>query len=213
MERFKYPRTPHLPFSESHSDDDKTLLTDEHFIHMPKVVVTVKMDGENTTVYPDGMCHARSIDSKHRPYHSWLLRNIQNWCYDIPLAHHICGEYLYAEHSIRYTELESYFQAFSLWYEDTCCDWVRTQTIFNKLGITTVPVLYIGKYDTDKIISLAKETIADGNEGIVVRNYGSFRYEEFDKNVAKYVRKNHVQTDEHWSRGPVKNNLLKEKGR
>ena len=37
-------------------------------------------------------------------------------------------------------------------------------------------------------------------EGFVVRNVDSFAYEDFSKNVAKYVRKNHVQTDEHWTK-------------
>ena len=29
MERIKYPRTPHLPYSMSKTDDDKTLPNDE----------------------------------------------------------------------------------------------------------------------------------------------------------------------------------------
>lgn len=29
MERIKYPRTPHLPYSMSKTDDDKTLSNDE----------------------------------------------------------------------------------------------------------------------------------------------------------------------------------------
>ena len=61
MERIKYPRTPHLPYSMSKTDDDKTLPDDSQFEDM-NVVVTIKMDGENTTIYPDGYVHARSLD-------------------------------------------------------------------------------------------------------------------------------------------------------
>ena len=55
MERIKYPRTYHLPYSQSKTDD-KTLSNDDQFKGM-EVVVTIKMDGENTTIYPDGYIH------------------------------------------------------------------------------------------------------------------------------------------------------------
>lgn len=205
----KYPRTPHLPFSESHTDDDKVLPTDSHFYDFDKVVVTTKMDGENTTVYWNGKCHARSIDSIHKTYHSWLIQNIQNWYYNLPINSHICGEYLYAKHSIYYNNLESYFLGFSFWRnKKECANWEDTQTIFNDLEIKTVPILYIGKYDRKKVIELAKQVIADGQEGIVIRNYDKFYYQDFDKNIAKYVRKNHIQTNQHWSQGIIEKNIL-----
>ena len=46
MERIKYPRTYHLPYSQSKTDDDKTLPNDDQFKGM-EVVVTIKMDGED----------------------------------------------------------------------------------------------------------------------------------------------------------------------
>ena len=208
MNRYKYPRTPHLPFSESKTDDDKTLESDAHFYDFDEIVVTVKMDGENTTIYPDGTFHARSLDSKHHEYQSWLLNNIQSWAYSIPQDYRICGEYLYARHSITYDMLDSYYLAFSAWENGRCCSWSEFTNIADQLGIDIVPVLYIGKYDTDTIKTLAKQAIADGQEGIVVRNTASFNYGLFDKNVAKYVRPNHVQTNEHWlSKEIIKNNL------
>ncbi len=73
IEKYKYHRTPHLPFSEGATSDDKILKTDDHFYRMEDVVVTIKMDGENTTVYPDGTFHARSIASKLSDYLFWLL--------------------------------------------------------------------------------------------------------------------------------------------
>ena len=67
MEKFKYPRTFHLPYSPSVSDDDKMLPDDSQFWNR-EVSVSVKMDGENTTVYPDGTCHARSLDGWGRKW-------------------------------------------------------------------------------------------------------------------------------------------------
>lgn len=57
----KYPRTFHLPWSEEIHNDDKTL-TDLSCFEGEEVVITEKMDGENTTWYND-YTHARSINS------------------------------------------------------------------------------------------------------------------------------------------------------
>ena len=70
---YKYPRTPHLPFSQGMSDD-KRLSSTTHFQGM-QIVVTEKMDGENTTIY-NNKVYARSIDSAHRSYHSYLFGRI-----------------------------------------------------------------------------------------------------------------------------------------
>jgi hypothetical protein len=206
QERIKYPRTPHLPYSETIGSDDKRLLNDLQFKDM-FIVITEKMDGENTTVYNDGY-HARSLDSKHRDYHSWLLSYIPTWQYMLKDGERVCGEYLYAEHSIHYNNLKSYFLGFSFWDKDVCCGWDSTIAKFEQLGITPVPVLYKGYYDKEITIKIAKSVIDRGGEGIVIRNAFSFPMNDFSKNVAKYVRPNHVQTDDHWSQQTIKHNNL-----
>lgn len=83
MNLYKYPRTPHLPFSKGMTSDDKVLDNTNNFKDK-QVVVTEKMDGENTTIYKD-FYHARSLDSKHKDYHSYLLSKIlPNIQYEIP---------------------------------------------------------------------------------------------------------------------------------
>jgi hypothetical protein len=70
-------------------------------------------------------------------------------------------------------------------------------------------VIYVGPYDTNKIIKMAEVAInEEGQEGIVVRNASSFKYNDFDMNIAKYVRENHVQTDKHWSHSEIVKNTL-----
>lgn len=211
MNKYKYGRTPHLPYSEGVGDDDRKLESDEHFYKMNQVVVTTKMDGENTTVYPDGTFHARSIDSIHRDYHSWLLRDIQNWCYKIPKGYRVCGEYLYAKHSIEYDNLPSYFMCFSIWNEEKCLSWKRTKEIAKELGIYIVPELFIGRYNEDLIKHIAENVISNGQEGIVVRNTIEYNISEMGMNIAKYVRKGHVQTDQHWSLQKIEVNRLVKK--
>ncbi len=206
-QRFKYPKTPHLPFSEGTTNDDKILHSTTH-LQGKVVVVTEKMDGENTTIYSD-YCHARSLESKHKPYHSWLLSYISSFQSQIPKNWRICGEYLYAVHSIEYTSLPSYFMAFSVWNDkNECLSWNDTLFLLSSLGIEHVPVLYEGEYNDEKIKQIAKDAIKRGCEGIVVRLKDSFSYDEFPNSIAKYVRKGHIQTDKSWG-SVIKKNSLK----
>lgn len=204
---YKYPRTLHFPFSRGITSDDKILETTVHFNNR-EIVVTEKMDGENSTVYRD-YYHARSLSSEHKWYHSWLLGYIKTFQYQIPENYHICGEYLYAKHSIGYDNLSSYFLVFSVWENNNCLSWKETELFCNKVGLQTVPILYKGIYNEEKIKEIAKEVVKKGGEGIVVRLSSSFKYDDFSKSVAKYVRKNHVQTDKHWSLGNIESNKLK----
>ena len=80
----KYPRTFHLPYSLSKTDDDKTLESDEHFKQMEEVIVTIKMDGENTTIYPNGYIHARSLDGNGKPWQKEVKALSANWFWNIP---------------------------------------------------------------------------------------------------------------------------------
>lgn len=201
----KYPRTPHLPFSCGATSDDKVLNSDTHFYSMD-VVVTEKMDGENISIYNNGF-HARSLDSKHKSYHSWLLSYISNFNWMLLDNERICGEYLYAKHSIGYDSLPSYFLAFSFWRDNVCLDW--DDDSIEKLGLLRVPILYRGKYDSKTIQKIAEEVVLRGGEGIVVRNSKAFEYEDFGSNIAKYVRRNHVQTEKHWSQSIIESNGLK----
>lgn len=209
MNAIKYPSTPHLPWSCCVNRDDKSLADTSHF-KGKRVVVTEKMDGENTTMMFDRI-HARSLDSRNHPSRNWVKGLWGSVRYNIPEGWRICGENLYAEHSIRYTELESYFYGFSVWNnQKTCLAWDDTVRFLSFLGLKSVPVLYDGVYDEDAIKALF-DPESDVMEGIVVRLHDSFHHNDFAKSIAKAVRENHVQTDEHWMHADLVPNLLKEK--
>lgn len=70
----KYPRTYHLPWSLGRSSDDKVLSNVDSFIGQ-EVVITEKMDGENSSLYPNGKTHARSLDSANHVSRDWLKSN------------------------------------------------------------------------------------------------------------------------------------------
>ncbi|MCK9155080.1 MAG: RNA ligase family protein [Paludibacteraceae bacterium] len=208
----KYHRTFHLPYSLTISSDDKRLRDDSQFVRM-EVVVTEKMDGENTTVYRAGRAHARSLDGFGKPWQTWLMKNIQGWSYDIPEDWRVCGEDLYARHSIPYVfpSQKYFFQCFSIWNEkNSCLSWDDTVEWCKLLGILHVPVIFRGIYDKDEIMAafeFHKKKTGRETEGFVVRNTTGFGYNDFWKNVAKFVRSNHVQTDEHWTENWVKNEV------
>jgi RNA ligase len=106
-QRYKYPRTPHLSFSPGVSEDDIQLNSNQIFANSD-IVITEKLDGENTTFYPDYL-HARSLDSRHHPSRTWVKALHASIAHNIPLGWPICGENLYARHSIAYKNLKSYF--------------------------------------------------------------------------------------------------------
>ena len=121
----KYPRTPHLPWSPGASSDDVWIDTFALF-EGSEVVITEKMDGENTTLYADHI-HARSLDSRHHPSRSWVKGLHQSIAHLIPAGWRICGENLYARHSVGYEALPSYFMVFSIWDEHNhCLGWEQT---------------------------------------------------------------------------------------
>ena len=196
-QRYKYPRTPHLSFSPGVGSDDLQLDRDRFFINS-QVVVTEKLDGENTTLYKDYI-HARSLDSRHHPSRAWVKALQASIGHDIPSGWRICGENLYARHSIAYEDLSSYFYLFSIWNQDNyCLSWAETQEWAEILGLALPKVMYEGLWDEKKIRAIANNLDLDVCEGFVVRKAEQFHYDNFAQNIAKWVRPHHVQSDEHW---------------
>lgn len=195
----KYPRTFHLPWSAGATSDDKTLDDVDHFFGRP-VIVSLKMDGENTTMYSEAI-HARSIDSKDHESRHYVKATHARIKHDLPKGERICGENLFARHSIPYQNLPDYFLAFSVWIEHTCLSWPDTLAYLEMLDLKPVPVIFQGILQDEltlKIIQNRFEQEFAGHEGYVIRTQNHFSYDNFHLNVAKYVRNNHVQTDKHW---------------
>lgn len=205
----KYPRTPHLPWSPGITSDDKVLDSLNGFTGV-EVVITEKLDGENSSLYTNHS-HARSLDSQMHPSRSWLRQMHASIKHEIPEGWRICGENLYAKHSIHYSNLPSYFFVFGIYdNKNICISWDDTKEWCSLLGLCMVPELYRGMWDADLVKALWKNTSAFGGEGegYVVRTAAAFPYDQFWSHVAKYVRADHVQTSEHWMQEAVVKNLL-----
>jgi hypothetical protein len=124
---------------------------------------------------------------------------------DLPPELRICGENLFAKHSIGYDRLSSYFLAFSIWNGDDCLGWDQTVEWCGLLDLQSVPVLWRGVWDETLVRGLWPFPSRHGSvaEGYVVRLASGYKRDAFARSIAKFVRPQHVQTDQHWMQGPV----------
>ncbi|AXX30431.1 AAA family ATPase [Actinosynnema pretiosum subsp. pretiosum] len=202
--RTHYPRTPHLPWSPGSTSDD-VRAGGVAGLFGREVVVTEKLDGENTTLYRDGS-HARSLDSGHHPSRSWVKGLQARIGPHLPVGWRICGENVHARHSLAYDALDSWFYGFSVWDGDRCLSWDATTGFLHGIGVPTPPVLYRGDFSERLLRRLRVDTSVQ--EGYVVRAAQEFDRADFAHRVAKWVRPSHVRTDVHWMSAPVVPNGL-----
>jgi hypothetical protein len=208
----KYPRTPYFDFSDSVDREDvreSGYFNIENFLGK-ELVATIKMDGSNCLWTHD---HIAARNGTHATGSSFdYAKQLHAAVKDrIPPNIYIYGEWLYAKHSILYDNLDGYFQVFGV-YNTTANvwgSWQDVQSYARLVGAINVPGVRIIEPTENKktlielITYIAQTVIAQGHEGIVVRNIDSFNSKEFNKNIAKFVRENHVQTDRHWSKQKV----------
>lgn len=208
-DKVKYPRTYHLTWSPGATKDDRFMKNYSGF-ERKRVVVTLKMDGENTTMYPGygtDRIHARSLDYSPHPSRNYVRSLHGRLGADIPEGWRVCGENCYAAHSIQYKNLPDHFLMFSIWNGMTCLSWDETVEWAQLLGVKMVPVIYDGVWNED-VIKKLHEPIRNGDqvEGYVVRRADAFPYNNFHQMVGKYVRAGHVGDHGHWSKRSVISN-------
>ena len=204
----KYPSTPHWPQSQKVHRDDTISTCPESFVGVP-VVVTEKIDGGNTCLY-NGEVYARSVAAPGREgwmgmvrkHHGWKTGNFPNYAF--------YGEDIFGIHSIEYdavpeNETFGLFAVRQICDMDFWCSWSTVVDHAKDLMVQTVPVIFRGVfYSQDDITSffldeLSKPSGLGGDrEGFVMRLETGFT--DFRDSVCKYVRPNHVQTDQHWRR-------------
>jgi ATP-dependent RNA circularization protein (DNA/RNA ligase family) len=203
----KYPRTYHFNFSPGATNDDRISDSMSNLIGQ-EIVITEKLDGENTSM-TDGGVFARS----HADY------TTSPWSREVRALHKLMvedelgdGVYLFGEnmegiHSIEYTNLTSYFYIFGMRDNNIWVPWEKVEEYSYLFDIPTVPVLFKGVVNSEKelkalVEKLVKEPSELGGqrEGIVARVTGMFHNDDFPTHVMKWVRKDHVTTTEHWQR-------------
>lgn len=170
----------------------------------------------NCTMYSDYI-HARSVTSGGHPSRDWIRAFHGNMGHNIPDGWRVNVENMYAKHSIKYTNLDTYAYGFAIWNDKNYrLTWEDTLQWFELLGITPCPVIYWGPYDRKLIEAKyaqhkAEREAAGGEiEGYVIQVDEPYHFSQFKNYVGKYVRKGHVNTAKHWMYGqPVHPNELK----
>ena len=204
QKRYKYPRTYHFPWSPGLENDDRVTKSLDHFIGK-EVIATLKMDGENTSIYSDYL-HSRSLEKEYHESRTWVNKLQGEIGHLLKPGERICGENMAAFHSIKYKNLDSFFYVFSYWIDKECQSWDDTVKRCAELELLTVPVLYRGIWN-EAIIKKLYSPNYQGNEmeGYVVRPTAAFTgdflvgKEWWLKEITKYVRAGHVKkTDKHW---------------
>ena len=213
----KYGRTFHFPFSPGTTSDDRINYDYwEDIAQLKTVIHTEKLDGENNCLSINGVfarSHAAPTTSPWTRHLREKWNQIKNDLGD----YEIFGENLFAIHSIEYKLLEHHYYVFAVRENNQWLSWEETKFIAGAFDMPVVPVLAIQNNFDNKnafeqnVLEIVKQqsdflsldfttkkpcTI----EGIVSRNIDSFLVDDFQQNVFKYVRKEHVKTDEHWTR-------------
>jgi len=209
----KFPRILHFPWSPGAKNDDRIAGPDWYdFLKDKKIIITEKIDGENTCFKKDGVFARTHSVTNRNEWASYL------WpVYDTIVSElgdfEIFGENMYAVHSIEYEKLYSYFYVFAIRDKGVWLSWEDTKYFaeyFNFQYVPEINYFTIGEVMEDEkhfelCIKQCAKTSRLGNtcEGVVVRVTDSFPDpgdSTMGYNVLKYVRKGHVQTDEHWTR-------------
>ena len=218
MENAKYPRTPYLPYSPGLSSKSQVIETLDRLTTNP-VIMTEKMDGSNVCLTRHHVYARSHSGPPTHPSFDFIKAWHASVRYQIPEGISLFGEYCYAIHSIQYFTLPFPFFLFGV-RDDKKEEWVSwpaVETIASRLGVPTVPLLFRGALlDAAGLEKLVLEFAGQPSihgaerEGIVVRRKFEFPCSEFELSVAKYVRPNHVQTDEHWSHQQIRKQRIGE---
>src|SRR5690554_5009499 len=124
----KYGRTYHFPFSPGTTSDDRTNFDWwEDFKKLERVVITEKLDGENSCINSIGVFARSHAAPNNKPWANYLKELRSTMLKDIVDGEmEIFGENLYAIHSIEYDELDNHFFVFGIRVNDEWLSWKET---------------------------------------------------------------------------------------
>lgn len=204
----KYPSTLHWVDSPEVHRDDNVHQHPENFLNV-EVVISEKLDGGNTCLW-QGHVFARSTGQPAmqgwfamvKKHHAWKTMGLD-------ARYQVYGEDLYGIHSIEYEALreDETYRVFNIREDDTWLSWDDMQLMAASLNLMTVPTLFRGTFTSVKEITAwmreqidLPSSLGGEREGFVMRYADTFDNSIFQERTAKFVRKGHVQTDEHWTK-------------
>ena len=224
----KYGRTYHYPFSPGTTSDDRIQHDYWKYLQkIPQLVHTEKLDGENNCLSRYGVFARSHAAPTTSPWTESIRRFWQSIRNDLGQLE-IFLENLYAIHSIEYRNLDHQFYVFAVRENGHWLSWEETKFYAAMLELPVVPEIGIFSPVKQSAFEREVQTIVAGRgaldpfeagtgqvavmEGIVTRNINGYAVDDFSQNVFKYVRKGHVQTDQHWTRNWKRARLNQEGG-
>lgn len=185
-----------------------------------EVIVEEKVDGANLgfSVNEHGELRAQNrgrylaLDAptgQWKPLKRWLAGREHALAEALFPSLMLFGEWCYAVHSVHYTRLPDWFLVFDVYDRERGEFWdtQRRDDLATKLELSLAPRLGAGRFDLTQLEELlARSRLTEGPaEGLYLRR------EEGGRLIAraKLVRSEFVQfIDEHWSKQPVRPNVL-----
>lgn len=215
----KYPRTPHLPNSPGMSDDDRRIETLAGLLTPPGgpgvlIVASEKLDGSNVCLTAKNVFARSHGGAPRHPSFDALKALHARLRWQIPDGLSIFGEWCWAVHSIEYEALPDP-PLFIFGVRDDArqywSSWDDVRQVAYDLGLQTPPWRDAPFFSHEAqllqfVVKEAKRPSAFGGprEGVVLRRAAGFPNSEFDTAVAKWVRKGHVTSTEHWTNMVIK---------
>ncbi|VBB18761.1 dual specificity phosphatase [Yasminevirus sp. GU-2018] len=219
----KFPRTKHM-YNLGGASRDDLILSDVDIKKLLNVLLYIeeKIDGanmglsiKNYKIVAQNRSHY--VSSAYHPQFKLLDRWIETHMKDLfdvleDESKILYGEWVYAKHSIHYTDLPDYFVAYDLYdiAEQRFYSRPRLEKLLEKTSIKIVPLVKSDVFKTvDDIVSLvrSKSAFYDGPiEGVYIRQCG----ENWLNDRCKIVRNDFICGNVHWTKNILIVNKLKQ---
>lgn len=206
FQRHKFKSIFHLPWSEGIGIGDGIAYEAINTIIGVPIVITEKLDGSNVGITSDKI-HGRSPNKpKLEPWNHNLhtddgINLLKNMTSN---GEYIFIENLYAIHSIKYVSLPRDWFVIMHVKDNMVLPWMKFTECVPELWIGSVNTAEELHATTDKLME-SPSTFGGPKEGLVVRPVESFKFAHMDQYMFKFVRKDHIQTDEKWKKEWEKN--------
>lgn len=225
---FKFPRTPHLSWlADGAPRDDKVMSAVERsqFLANP-IVVEEKVDGANIGLSLGGGGDVRvqsrggylgpGSHPQFQPLWGWIAERAHRLKDALRGGLILFGEWCFAVHSVRYSELPDWFLGFDVYdpSQGRFFSTARRNRLLSSVQVTPVPQISRGRFDANMLVevlhtrrsALGAQTL----EGLYLRNES----DDWLNARAKLVRADFLQgIEEHWSRRRIEPNRLAEPDR
>jgi predicted kinase len=219
----KFPRTQHIFNIGGATVDDRILNKDDYdmFMNEDNVFIAEKVDGaqmgfsidENYKVLVQNRSHYvnSKSHSQFEKLDKWLFDHNQDLYEILDQDTILFGEWLYAKHSIEYTNLPDYFLAFDLYNKKKKLFYNRKilEEKLKNTNIHYVREMYNGKIkDKNQLLKMIDQK-SEYTEGKVEGIYLKIFEDDYVKSRCKLVRNDFICGNEHWTKGGIQKNIVK----